>query len=72
MSYILERPHRNDRLRELENLRKQVNDLEIEIRGQNHKSDREDSLDDPDYVPNRSSRGSGRVNGETNHCRALS
>lgn len=31
--YIPEHPHRSDRLRELENLRKQVNDMEIELRG---------------------------------------
>ena len=39
VSYILERPHRNDQLRELENLRKQVNDLEIELRGWNCRRD---------------------------------
>ena len=52
VSYILERHHRSDRLRELENLRKQVNDLEIELRGRNRRRDQEDSFDDPDYIAN--------------------
>lgn len=33
MSYIPEQSHHNDREGELENLRKQVKDLEIELRG---------------------------------------
>ena len=53
--YIPKRPHRSDRLRELENLR----NLEIEMKGRNCKRDREDSSNDLDYVANRSFRGSG-------------
>ena len=37
ISYAPKRSHRGDRKRELENLRKQVNDLKIELRGRNHK-----------------------------------
>nr|POF11665.1 hypothetical protein CFP56_62241 [Quercus suber] len=52
-------PHHNDRLRELENLWKQVNDLEIKLRGRNCRRDWEDSFDDLDYIADKSSRGSG-------------
>ena len=55
ISYIPERPYRSDQLRELENLRKQDNDLEIELRGRNRRRDREDSSDDPDYAVDESS-----------------
>ena len=34
VSYVPEQSCRGDRQKELENLRKQVNDLEIELRGQ--------------------------------------
>jgi len=54
-SYIPKWPHRSDQLRELKNLRKQVNDLEIEFRGRNHKRDWEDSSDNPDNVVDGSS-----------------
>lgn len=40
---------RRDRQRELENLHKKVNDLEIELRGRRCKRDREGSSDDLDY-----------------------
>nr|POF00474.1 hypothetical protein CFP56_55146 [Quercus suber] len=55
VSYIPEQPHRSDRLRELDNLWKQTNDLEIELRGWNHKRDQEDSFDDPNHVVDESS-----------------
>ena len=59
MSYILEWPHRNDHLRELKNLQKQVNDLKIKLRGRNRKRVRKGSSDDPDYALDSSSRGNG-------------
>ena len=34
VSYVPEQSYRGDRQKELENLRKQVNDLEIELKGQ--------------------------------------
>nr|POE77060.1 f-box protein [Quercus suber] len=43
--------------RELENLRKQVNDLEIELRGWHRRKERDESSHDPDYIPGASSRG---------------
>lgn len=55
MLYIPERPHRSVRLRELENLQKHFNDLEIELSGQNRRRDQEGLSDDPDG----SSRGNG-------------
>lgn len=58
MSYVLERSRRNDWVRELENLRKQVNDFKIKLRGQHHRREQEESSFDPDYIPGASSRGS--------------
>ena len=39
MLYILKQSRLNDRERELENLQKQVKDLEIELRGQRRRRD---------------------------------
>ena len=50
MSYVPERSYRGGELRELENLRKRVNDLVVELRGRHRKRDQEDSSDDPDYI----------------------
>lgn len=58
MSYVLERSHRNDWVRELENLRKQVNDLKIKLRDQHHRREQEESSFEPDYIPGASSCGS--------------
>ena len=49
MSNIHKWSRRRDRQRELENLHKKVNDLEIELRGRRCKRDREGSSDDLDY-----------------------
>lgn len=57
--YIPERPHRSNRLRELENLCKQVHDLEIELKSRNRRRVREGSSNDPDYAPDGSSSGCG-------------
>lgn len=59
MSYVPERSYRGGELRELENLRKRVNDLVVELRGRHRKRDREDSSDDPDYIAGETSQGSG-------------
>nr|POE63911.1 hypothetical protein CFP56_01949 [Quercus suber] len=58
VSYVSERSCCRNRMRELENLWKQVNDLEIELRGRHHRRDREDLFDDPNYIVEESSRGS--------------
>ena len=49
VSNIHKRSRQRDRQRELENLHKKVNDLEIELRGRRCKKDREGSSDDLDY-----------------------
>lgn len=49
MSYIPMQSQQRDRLQELENLRKQVNDQEIELRGRRCGRDREGFSDDLDY-----------------------
>lgn len=49
MSYIPKWSRCRDWLQELENLRKQVNDLKIELRGKRCRRDREESSDDPNY-----------------------
>ena len=59
MSYILEQSRRNDRERELKNLRKQVKDLEIELKGRCHRRYHKDSSDDPNYTGVESSHGGG-------------
>ena len=59
MSNIPECSWQRDWLRELENLRKQVNDLEIELRGRHHRRDREGSSDDLDYEAKESSQAGG-------------
>lgn len=59
VSYIPKWSQRIDRLRELENYRKQVNDLEVELRGKHCRMDREGSSDDPNYNVRESSRGDG-------------
>nr|POE77061.1 f-box protein [Quercus suber] len=58
--------------RELENLRKQVNDLEIELRGWHRRKERDESSHDPDYIPGASSRGSGSYQSkESSHLRFI-
>lgn len=57
--YIPKRPRWRDQLQVLENLWKQVNDHEIELRGRRRRRDREGSFDDPDYNAEESSRGDG-------------
>ena len=42
--------YHNERDQELWNLRKQVKELEIKIREQRHRRDREMLSDDPDYT----------------------
>ena len=59
MSYIPEQSRRSDQERELKNLRKQVKDLEIELRGRCRRRDHEDSFDDPNYIGVELSRGGG-------------
>lgn len=56
--YILECFHWGDHERELENLLKQVNDLEIELRGRHQKREWDESSFDLNYNPGASSRGS--------------
>lgn len=46
-------------MQELENLCKQVNDHEIELRGRHSRTDWEGSFDDLDYEVEKPSRGSG-------------
>nr|POE46355.1 hypothetical protein CFP56_55215 [Quercus suber] len=50
VSYILEQSYCSKRDQELENLRKQVKELEIELRGRRRRRDREGSSDDPNYT----------------------
>ena len=59
MSYIPEQSRRSDQERELKNLRKQVKDLEIELRGQSRRKDHEDSSNDLNYTGVESSHGGG-------------
>lgn len=59
VSNVPEQSWRRDRLRELENLYKQVNDLEIELRGRRHRRDWEGSSDDLDFNVKKLSRGGG-------------
>lgn len=60
MSNIPKGSRQRDLLRELENLHKQVNDLEIKLRGRRRKRDRKGSFDYPDYEAEESSIGDGR------------
>ena len=71
MSYIPKRSRRRDRLRELENLKKPVNDLEIELRGRCRRRDREGSFDDPDYNANKSSRGDVSQQSRDRSCETM-
>ena len=59
MSYIPEQSRLSDQEQELKNLRKQVKDLEIELRGRCCRRYYEDSSDDPNYTGVESSRGGG-------------
>lgn len=57
MSYIPERSHHRDRVRKLENLQKQVNNLEVELKGRHRGRDWEDSPNNLDYIAGGSSQG---------------
>ena len=50
VSYILEQSYRSELNQELENLRKLVKKLEMELRGWCCRRDREGSYDDPEYI----------------------
>ena len=71
VSYIPEWSCRSNRVRELENLRKQVNDLEIRLRGRHRRRDREDSSDNPDYIADESSQGSGSSWSRDRSCETM-
>lgn len=57
ISYIPERSYCSDWEWEMENLWKQVKDLEIELRGQCCRRDQKDSSDNPNNIGAKSSRG---------------
>ena len=59
VSYVPKRSRQGDRQREPQNLRKQVNDLEIELKGRHHRRVQDDLSVDPDYIPRVSSQRSG-------------
>ena len=59
ISYIPECSRRGDCERQLENLGKSVNDLEIELRGLHRRREWDESSFDLDYILGASSRGSG-------------
>ena len=59
VSYIPKWSHQSNQELKLENLRKQVKDLEIELRGRCCRRYYEDSSDDPNYTGVESSRGGG-------------
>ena len=59
VSYILEQSRLSDQEQELKNLRKQVKDLEIELRGRCCRRYYKDSSDDPNYTGVESSHGGG-------------
>ena len=48
--YVLEKLYRSEQDQEVENLRKQIKELEIEIKGRRRRRDREGSSDDPEYI----------------------
>ena len=48
--YVPEKFYRSEQDQEVENLRKQIKELEIEIKGRRRRRDREGSSDDPDYI----------------------
>ena len=48
--YVPEKLYRSEQDKEVENLWKQIKELEIEIRGQHRRRDREGSSDDLDYI----------------------
>lgn len=50
VSYVLKHSYHSEQDQEIENLRKQVKELEIEIRGRRWRRDREESSSDPDYI----------------------
>ena len=58
-------------MQELENLRKQVNDLEIELKGRHCRRDWKDSFDDPDYIASESSQGSGSSWSRDRSCETM-
>ena len=62
VSYVPEQSYQGDRQKELENLRKQVNDLEIELKGQHCRRKQDDLFVDLDYISGASSQGSGSHN----------
>ena len=55
MSYIPKHSRQGDHEKELENLWKQVNDLEIELRGQHWRREQDNSSFNPNYIPGASS-----------------
>ena len=59
VSYVPKRSRQGDQQREPQNLQKQVNDLEIELKGRHHRRVQDDLSVDLDYIPRASSRGSG-------------
>ena len=58
-------------MRELGNLRKWVNDLEIELRGRHRRRDWEDPSDDPNYIVGESSQGSGLCQSRDRPCETI-
>ena len=63
VSYVPEQSYCSKWDQELENLRKQVKELEIELRGWHCRRDCEGSSDDPNYT--------GGGTGESSHCSDL-
>ena len=59
VSYVPERSYRSELDQEIENLRKQVKEQELERRGQRQRKDREESSSDPNFT--------GGSTGESSH-----
>ena len=60
MTYVPDQFYSSEQEQELENLRKQIKELEIELKGQRCRRDREGSFDDPNYT--------GGGTRESSHC----
>ena len=50
VSYVIEHSYHNERDQEIENLRKQVREVEIEVKGQRQRRDYEGLSSDPNYT----------------------